>query len=212
MRLSREYAAYEWDPLLGGSSIATSDVAPALTAERRDNRSSRPIVPVGTVVTPRRHVRLPGAPQHVVRGPGAGGACPSERSPTPDAAVVGLITERSDVHASPPPPLVADFGRLLHTLKLLTSSFRSAVCRLWGPFVGTYSTFGLCGVGRAPGHRRADTPAASRLGVGAEGALRRARRVQRHEPALLNDLPRCTRYMSVKCGVRGTGSSPSARS
>ena len=40
----------------------------------------------------------------------------------------------------PPPPLVADFGRLLHTHKPLTSMFGSAACRLWGECVGSYST------------------------------------------------------------------------
>jgi hypothetical protein len=40
----------------------------------------------------------------------------------------------------PPPLLVADFGRLLPTHKSLTSISGLTVCRLWGLFVGSYST------------------------------------------------------------------------
>jgi hypothetical protein len=68
----------------------------------------------------------------------------------------------------PPPLSVAAFGCLLHTHKPLTSSSRSAVCRLWGQFVGTYST---CAYAAYAG--RQGTAEATRCGFTLRGRRRR---------------------------------------
>ena len=61
----------------------------------------------------------------MVWGADAGAACPSERSPTADAAVVGLITRRSPVHThtSPPPPVPLVPRALLQVHNAVTSDF-----------------------------------------------------------------------------------------
>ena len=49
----------------------------------------------------------------------------------------GLRTEDA---SDPPPPSTGVFRAFLHTRRPLTSMFGSAACRLWGEFVGSYST------------------------------------------------------------------------
>jgi hypothetical protein len=97
----------------------------------------------------------------------------------------------------PPPPLVAVFGRLLHTHKPLTSHFAPAVCRLWGQFVGSYSTWPSAewrGAWATSGRHAA----ASRIEASGDRALHRARVRSAHAHALLNDLPWCTCFMGVE--------------
>ena len=53
---------------------------------------------------------------------------------------IGRVTRQSPDGPEPPPPLVRVFRASLRMNKPLTSTFGRRLLRLWGEFVGSYST------------------------------------------------------------------------
>lgn len=108
-------------------------------------------------------------------------------APLPEPSSDRELYGRALVDA-PPPPRIAAFRASLHTHKPLTSRFRSGLGRrfvvcgdyLWGLTQLLRMQSGQ-GARATSGRYAAD----SRIGVGGDGALRRACRVQRHAVALL---------------------------
>ena len=119
--------------------------------------------------------------------PGQAGLSLSNHSTARTGTIAGSVVVNASIR--PPPPLAAGSRAPLHMRKPLTSSFRLAVCRLWGLFVGTYSTSAYAGLAGRQGSAGRHA-AASRRSLRSSPGLRRAARALPYAAALINDVPR----------------------
>jgi hypothetical protein len=71
-----------------------------------------------------------------------------------DTPVARLVTRRSQLHGSPPPPSTGVFRAFVRMHRLLTSTFGRRLLCLWGQFVGTYSALAYAAYARWRGRER----------------------------------------------------------